>query len=241
MFDTAALLKTLTSVDATRPRITYYDHHGRIELSGKVLANWVHKATGMLADEFDTQPLDVVVLDLPVGHWRTLYWALAAWATGAHVVLPEAHADAPREQPSRTEAPQVIITDRPAAWADAAAPLVAVEMAPLARSFGGDLPSGAIDEAAELASFPDDTDVSTPADPDDPALSDRGYHLSYQDLVSPDEAARVLLAVSTSSSRMQVLATMLGVLAADGSVVVAAHETDLNRLATTEQATLRTL
>lgn len=208
-----------------------------------MLANWVYKATGLLADEFDAGPLDVVKLDLPAGHWRTLYWALAAWATGAHVVLPAASADAPAQRPTNTEQPLVIVTDRPQAWADAGAtaPLVAVETLPLARAFSGELPAGAIDEAAELASYPDDADVTTPAAADDPALSDHGYQLSYEDLVSPYEAARVLLPLSPDASRMRTLAIMLGVLAADGSLVVVADGSvddpaRLDELARTERA-----
>lgn len=34
MFDTSALLATLTATEPTAPRITHYDPHGRIELSG---------------------------------------------------------------------------------------------------------------------------------------------------------------------------------------------------------------
>ena len=32
------------------------------------------------AAEFDVEPGSIVAIDLPTGHWRTVYWALAAWA-----------------------------------------------------------------------------------------------------------------------------------------------------------------
>ncbi|MEO8749738.1 MAG: TIGR03089 family protein, partial [Allobranchiibius sp.] len=81
----ADVLAGLLKSDPTSPRITCYDDATgeRIELSGKVLANWVAKAANLLQDELDAAPGTVVSLRLPPDHWRTYYWAFAAWCVGA--------------------------------------------------------------------------------------------------------------------------------------------------------------
>src|SRR3954453_22662516 len=89
----AVLLRRLVSADPGRPRITVYDDTDsptrgeRIELSARVLANWVAKAANLLRDDLDVGEGSVVLLDLPP-HWRTLYWAFAAWSVGACVEVP---------------------------------------------------------------------------------------------------------------------------------------------------------
>ena len=124
------LLPGLLASDPARPRITCYDDTTgeRIELSGKVLANWVAKAANLLQEEYDAGPGTVVRLDLPA-HWRTAYWALACWAVGACI------------DQSRT-APDVLVTTDPAA--DGA---IVVTLAALARSAALPVPAGSIDEA----------------------------------------------------------------------------------------------
>ncbi len=115
----------------TRPRLTWYDDADgptrgeRIELSGRVLANWVAKAANLLTDELGVERGDVVVLDLPA-HWRALYWALAAWRVGAVVALgPDSRA-------------VVVVTDRPQDAAIApGARVVAVSLPALARGWAG--------------------------------------------------------------------------------------------------------
>ena len=53
----AQVLAAMLAADPGRPRVTYYDdtpgptQGERIELSAKVLANWVSKAAGALQDE----------------------------------------------------------------------------------------------------------------------------------------------------------------------------------------------
>src|SRR6478609_4494665 len=89
----ATLLRRLVASDPGRPRVTVYDDTDsptrgeRIELSARVLANWVAKAANLLRDDLDAGPGSVVLLDLPP-HWRTLYWAFAAWSVGACVEVP---------------------------------------------------------------------------------------------------------------------------------------------------------
>ncbi|MDO5698555.1 MAG: TIGR03089 family protein [Dermatophilus congolensis] len=237
MFDTSSLLQRLTTDNPTAPRITHYDEAGRIELSGRVLVNWVAKAANLLVEEFDVQPSDVLVLDLPAGHWRATYWALAAWLCGAHVVVTDARWSQSATAPL-AENPDVVVTSAPARWADSGAEVVAVETRALARSFEGDL-AGAFDEAANLATYADvPPDPDGPV-PDDAALSDLGYTLTYRELPTPHEGGRVLLPLSAEAVPLQVVALILAVLAADGSVVCV-HTTeqgpDVDRLAADEQA-----
>ena len=91
----SSVLADLVRADASRPRITFYDDEPgptrgeRIELSGRVLANWVAKAGNALQEEYDVEPGSVVRLDLPALHWRTAYWALAVWSVGAAVSLAD--------------------------------------------------------------------------------------------------------------------------------------------------------
>ena len=86
----AALLAHLVASDPGRPRVTVYDDTDgptrgeRVELSARVLANWVAKAANLLQDDLDAGPGTTVRLALPP-HWRTLYWAFAAWSVGACV------------------------------------------------------------------------------------------------------------------------------------------------------------
>ena len=76
-----ALLRALVASDPGRPRITWYDDAAgptrgeRIELSARVLANWVAKAANLLVDELDVEAGDRVLVDLrrtggrPTGCW----------------------------------------------------------------------------------------------------------------------------------------------------------------------------
>nr|WP_243888978.1 TIGR03089 family protein [Dermatophilus congolensis] len=238
VFDTHCFLNTLTT-DPTTPRITRYDSWGRIELSGRVLGNWVAKATNLLRTEYDPQPLDVIALDLPAGHWRTLYWALATWACGAHLHIIDPETDLATVTTS-TGSPLLAITDRPTKWTHLPLDTIAVSTAPLARSFDSDL-AGALDEAAEISSYPDSADLATIADPHDPACSDHGYEVTYNDLISPHSPERLLLPLSADTSRMQALTLITSVLAAGGSIVTSDTTEDLNRLATIERANLHHL
>lgn len=160
------LLAALTATDPGRPRITWYVLGGpadgeRVELSGAVLANWASKAANLLQDELDAGPGTRVLLDLPP-HWRSAYWALAAWAVGAEVVTSGAAAGA-----------DVVVTAEPAAHtgADAGADaMVVVTLPALARAAVVPVPAGAIDEARELATFGDAFTAYDRSDDDSPAL-----------------------------------------------------------------------
>ncbi|MEP7159645.1 MAG: TIGR03089 family protein [Dermatophilaceae bacterium] len=139
------ILQGLSRDDATTPRLTWYGRDGeRVELSARVLDNWVNKAANLLIDEADSQPGDSVGIDLPPGHWRAAYWALAAWSCGATVRLDDG-ADV-----------DTLVTADPGRVATSRAGVrILVALPALARSAYADVPSGVIDEAAELATYAD--------------------------------------------------------------------------------------
>lgn len=177
------ILADLVAKDPTAPRLTWYDDTPgptageRIELSGRVLANWVAKCANALVDALDADAGSRIRLDLPPDHWRTAYWALATWAVGGVVDL-STHGEP-------ASLPDVLVTDDPdrAAGSAEAGDLVVVTLAALARTRPGGVPAGAMDEAAELATYGDRFDLSRHPTPDSPALVDDDAAVRYADLV----------------------------------------------------------
>jgi uncharacterized protein (TIGR03089 family) len=233
----ADLLDALLASDPGRPRVTWYDDAAgptrgeRIELSGKVLANWAAKGANLLVDELDVEPGDVVTLDLPA-HWRLLAWALAGWRAGAVVRLADPSG---RLHPS-----EVLVTHRPRAE-----PLpgvrhqVAVALPGLARVWPGPtLPPGTVDAAADGQTQPDRFDaVQVPA-PQDPALDlgggqpdPAGSRRTGSDLIRlvrgraadlgwPDRARVLVTSRAADPSPAEPLLTVLAAWSVDGSVVL---------------------
>jgi len=155
----AALLRHLVASDPGRPRVTVYDDTDsptrgeRIELSARVLANWVAKAANLLRDDLDAGPGSVVLLDLPP-HWRTLYWAFAAWSVGACVAVPANRTTTDAGHVASGFTPDVVVTDA-LDVAEGADEAVLVTLAALARSASVPVPAGVVDEARELATHGD--------------------------------------------------------------------------------------
>ena len=116
---------------------------GRIELSGRVLCNWVAKNAGLLDSEFGVGRGTVVALEAPA-HWRTIPLALAALALGATLVGPDDH-----------DAELLITTDPGSPAAMDADEVLAVSLEMLALTFGSPLPPGVVDHAAEVRAQPD--------------------------------------------------------------------------------------
>jgi uncharacterized protein (TIGR03089 family) len=212
----AAVLAAMLASDPGRPRLTGYDdtpgptQGERVELSAKVLANWVAKAANLLQDDLDGSPGTTVGLDLPA-HWRAFYWALAAWSVGATVVVGDA---------ARTT--DVVVTTDPdaaAAVAEAAGLTVLVTLPMLARGN----PAAAVDvvdEARSLAGFGDRFTAWEEPEPDDAALVGDGSVRTYADVVSvrPDWGRTPRVRVSDDLGRA--LCDALSAWAADGSVVL---------------------
>jgi uncharacterized protein (TIGR03089 family) len=202
--------------DRARPRVTFYENTAgpsrgeRIELSGKVLANWVSKAGNALQDEYDLGPGSVVRLSLPP-HWRSLYWALAVWSVGAAVDLVggpipdllisnDSHAIAARVEPARGD-------------------VVLVTLDALARAHPGPVPAGAMDEARELATYGDQLVVLADPGPNDLALLTDDSQTPYQSVV-PQRDWPASSRVNLAGDLGQVLESTLAAWAVDGSVVL---------------------
>lgn len=82
------VLDLIAGQEPTQPRLTWYGaDEERVELSGRVLTNWVTKATNLLLEDAEVEPGTRVLLDVPV-HWRALVWGLATWAAGGNLLLP---------------------------------------------------------------------------------------------------------------------------------------------------------
>ena len=138
------LMSALRSGQSTSPRLTWYGPAGeRVELSGRVLDNWVAKTSNLLQDELDAEPGTRLRLDLPA-HWKSLVLALAAWQLGMEVVLDAAEAE-------------LLATAEPgpAAAEGAFDAVMAVALPALAMRWLGELPSGVVDYAAEVRSHGD--------------------------------------------------------------------------------------
>lgn len=222
--DVAGLLALLVA-DPGRPRLTWYGEAGeRVELSGAVLDNWVSKTTNLLVEEHDAGPGTRVLVDLPA-HWRTAVWALAAWRTGATVVLA-----APADD--TVEGCDLVVTSRPGAWAGSpvasGADLVVVSLPALARRYDGDLPPGATDAASAVMTYADQILWSPEPDPASPALDAGGtVAVTHGDLLpgtTPD-GRRPRVLVDGRGDVAAVLADLLAVWAQDGSVVLTAATT----------------
>lgn len=212
-------LTDLVREDPTRPAVTFYDdtpgptQGERIEISRRVLDNWVAKAANALQEGLDVQRGSVVLLDLPCPHWRACYWALAVWAVGATLTLdPHEGADV------------LITTDPDSATAEDADEVVAVTLPALAREYPDDLRSGVMDEAKEVASFGDGFTPWDDPEEDDDALVHQGNRTAYGDLfaATADQdrwppGSRVLV---TSDSARDLVHHLLHALATGSSLVL---------------------
>ncbi len=197
----AEVLTGLLRTDQTSPRITCYDDATgeRIELSGKVLANWVFKAANLLQEELEAGPGTTVGLQLPPDHWRTFYWALGVWSVGAHVVTTgESGLDVHiGSSPDASATDQILVT-----------------LPALARRAEDEVPSGAIDEARELATYGDVFVPYRNAPVDGHALDDT----SYAELVAIGGQSQ--RRVQITGDLPAALSEALAVWADDGSVLL---------------------
>lgn len=230
------LLTRLQRSDAARPRITSYDDTDgptrgeRIELSARVLSNWVAKAANALQEDYDVEPGSRVLLALPP-HWRTAYWALATWAVGGCVVL------------EASEPADVCVSDDRAVIGEfiersgAGAAGVLVTLAALARAADGPVAEGVMDEAAELATYADQFEPWAEADDDDAALVLGGEKVAYADLIhwagadavaDLDGEARAHVSTYDTAVFLKIL---LSTWAGDGSVVLSRGEPTADVLA----------
>lgn len=219
----ADVLTDLLRSDPAQPRVTFYeDTPGatageRIELSGKVLANWVSKAANALQEEWDIAPGSRVRLALPA-HWRSLYWALAVWSVGGCVVADPAG--------GQEDAADLLVTDDASLAAAADGPAVLVTLAALARSAPDGAPPGVVDEARELATYADQFTPWEEPTAADPALVDGAEATAYGEVV-PDRGWPSGTRVHTSARGLaEVLLDALAAWASDGSLVLSRGQVD---------------
>lgn len=228
-------LINLNDRTGAHPQLTWYGHDGRIELSGNVLNNWINKTTNLLIEEFDAESGVTIDVDLPP-HWRTLTWQFATLVTGATLNLSP-HAAAGR----------VLVTHQPtsdlAVGASSATDIVAVNLAPLARTFGSPLPPGAIDAAGAVMTYSDALGYVPDTDATARAIVSGDTAVDYLDLanwIHPETqpSARTLALVSQNTSAVDALHCALSVWAAGGSLVMTDPATTAE-LATDAQRTQR--
>jgi len=196
------LLARLRRQDSGRPRVTWYGADGeRVELSARVLENWVAKTANLLVEELEVEVGDAVRLDLPA-HWRTVVWRLAVAAVGGELVGPEGGA-----------APDVLVVadgsphlDGATSGTGAGVPRHLVVQALGALAFRAQVvPPGALDAAAVVAGHGDEPPAVVGA----PGLFVPG----------PLRDARVLVD-ARSGDDDAALAAVLAALAGGGSAVL---------------------
>lgn len=164
--DVPGLLRALLDDAPGRPRLTWYGRSGeRVELSAKVLDNWVAKTANLLVDELDAGPGVRVAVALPT-HWRTAVWLLATWATGACTVLVPPGRPVPGDVQVLVASDGAVLRDAPSGVQP-----VAVALGSLATSFGPELPLGAMDAAVDIRSHGDVFVPFIRPEPDDLALT----------------------------------------------------------------------
>lgn len=214
------LMAALRSGHATSPRLTWYGPDAeRVELSGRVLDNWVAKTSNLLQDEFDAEPGMTLRLDLPA-HWKSLVWALAGWQLGMELVLDGGSAD-------------LLVTDAPdvGAGADFDA-VVAVPLAALAMRWPGELPAGVVDYAAEVRSHGDVFMAHAEPDAGLPALRRPQAGHSHDELLdgfAKEHETGVRLLVRAADGLESALADALGAWKEDGSVVLVHPDVEITQ------------
>lgn len=235
------LLSTLRTSQATSPALVWYGPEAeRIELSGRVLDNWVAKTSNLLVEELDAEPGVRVRLDLPA-HWKTLVWALAAWQTGCTVVLGDSV-----EEPGA----DVTVTASQDVLDASSGTVVAVAQGAMELRWTGGLPAGAVDFAAEVRSFADTFMPDQSAEEDFTALfspagpgADGALALTYgalAELTAAEAAGAQTLLVPALPDLPAVLTAALRTWAAGGTVVLTAPEVEITeRLLAAERVTAR--
>lgn len=213
----ANLMSALRSGHSTSPRLTWYGPDSeRVELSGRVLDNWVAKTSNLLQDELDAEPGTAIRIDLPA-HWKSFVWALAAWQLGMEVVLDGSAAD-------------LLVTNDPSDHTGAAYDaVVAVPLAALAMSWPGELPPGVVDYAAEVRSHGDVFMVHNEPTPELAAVrSNAGYaHADLMEQFAEAAEPGVRLLVRASEGLESGLSAALGAWQGDGSVVLVHEDVDV--------------
>lgn len=242
----AGLLESFRAASTTPKLIWYGEANERVELSGRVLDNWVAKTSNLLVEELDAADGTVVAMDLPP-HWRTLVWALASWQVGAVTLLGEGPGQ-------RTTSPDLRLSmdqDRTVSAHTGSELLVLIARGALDMRWPGELPPGAVDYAATVRSF-GDVYLEEPANRQGTLAVETTTVLTFKDLAEspltvadgkPDEKPAAdggVWLIPASLPLRSVLGAALRVWSADGTVVlVHASVEGIERLAEGERVTAR--
>lgn len=224
--------------DPGRPLVTYYDDTTgeRVELSVTTYANWVAKASGLLADEHGLERGQRLCVDLPA-HWLGPVFLGAAWTVGLALVGPDDQPDAVVCGPGTLER-----------WAPRAAdlPVLACALLPLGVRFADPVPAGVHDVGVEIWSQPDAFGPWDPPGPDDPATAGVYGDLTQGEMWAAAAAGRVLpgggrLLTTANPASPPAIATATEPLVTGGSLVLAVGSGPerLQAIFTAERATVR--
>ncbi|WP_028280189.1 TIGR03089 family protein [Arthrobacter sp. H5] len=225
------LLERLRTHESSSPRLVWYGGEGeRIELSGRVLDNWVAKTSNLLVEELDAEQSTRVGLRLPP-HWKTLVWAMASWQVGAVTVIGE------RSGEVDISGPVDIDVTGPGSVPDEDAPArVLVAPGAMDLRWPGELPPGALDYAAVVRSFGDVYLDDVPADNLPLMEADRAT-MGFQDLPASDGG---VLLVSAGLHLRAVLEAALSTWSADGTLIVVHPDIEVSdKLLAGERVTAR--
>lgn len=205
----------------------------REELGGPVLARWLSKVSNLmgtdLADLFgDAGAGRSIIIDLP-GTWQGVVWAVSASMMGWEVSFDPTAADT-----------DVLVTNRPSEDAqrhlDAGSDVLFHNTAPLAVSWQGSLPNGAMDALEAIMSQPDGLIVDLALSPTPlPPLPDEAAAGASSASTPEGAAGRPLLRLSDPG----LLATLVRLWATSGSAVVVPGDLDdaeAKRIANVEKA-----
>jgi uncharacterized protein (TIGR03089 family) len=238
--DVPGLLRRLLTDDPGRPRLTWYGPDGeRVELSAKVLDNWVAKTANLLVDELDAGPGSRVALAMPA-HWRTVTWLLAIWSTGACAVVVPAGSVPPADVDVLVSPDAGLLAAAGSVAGGAAT--VAVALPALAAGYGPGLPEGALDAGAGIRSHGDVFVPFVLPTPGDPALESTHGTVRHGDLIASAARAAdgegwpVGVRLLTGAAPAAAIDQLLAPLVRAGSVVL--HH-DLASLDATALAALR--
>jgi uncharacterized protein (TIGR03089 family) len=171
-------LGTMTTADATRPLITYYDDATgeRLDLSATTLGNWIAKTANLVADGLGLGAGDVAAVNLPP-HWLTAGILLGCWSAGLAVSPTSGSVGFARS------AEEVTADD-----------VYAVSFAPLGAPFRPGPPPGTLDYTVEVRTHGDH--FSPRVSPGDPALADGSTHATLVAAAASVPGPRVLIDVA---------------------------------------------
>lgn len=219
----AALLNAFRTQNPTSPRLSWYGPDSeRVELSGRVLDNWIAKTANYLVDELDAEPGTLIALDLPL-HWRSMVWLLASWAVGATVISTSSpESTTPDPFPSA----DIVATADPAAMnerlaeAKPAPLIIAVALPALQMRWLGELPPRTLDYSGDVRAHGDVFFADADPEPSDIAWQHDAATISYDTLIAASTQAPQRVLLEAREGWAAVVHSAVETWAAGGSVVL---------------------